>query len=242
MYPIIIITTEIDTDVLERVRQQVPQPYTSVRVVTGVLGRLLPDTLCLAITRDPNSLNNKGAVGCFLGHVRAWELVASSGSQAAIILEDDAQIKGLDKLEVTSLPIDFDIIFLNDRMSLDPNHDGIVEFSQASASISLVDERKRSVGGDGYLLSKQGAAKLIKAIEHDLFFSHVDLRILAYCLTEAEAKDVHLTGPIGHDLKHICSVTRRYGLLRGYTTRPALVWHPELPSRREREDHFGKFA
>src|SRR5690242_5448028 len=79
--------------------------------VDGVIGASLPDGLCLALTTDPNSVNNKGAIGCFLAHVRAWEHIQKLDADYALVLEDDARSTALRHLRGASLPSDADILF-----------------------------------------------------------------------------------------------------------------------------------
>src|SRR5947209_1096406 len=60
-----------------------------VHAPVGFPGRLMPDSICLKLTRDPNSVNNKGALGCMLSHLRTWETVAKMSEPYALVLEDD---------------------------------------------------------------------------------------------------------------------------------------------------------
>src|SRR5262249_2753408 len=66
--------------------------------VEGVLGSLLPNGVCLRLTGDRNSVNNKGALGCLLAHVKAWEIVANHSHSFCVILEDDADCNNLSAL------------------------------------------------------------------------------------------------------------------------------------------------
>ena len=56
----------------------------------------------------------KGAIGCYLSHVKIWENILKNESQIALIFEDDAQVpKDLNKrihAEMKNIPNDWDIV------------------------------------------------------------------------------------------------------------------------------------
>lgn len=56
----------------------------------------------------------KGAIGCFMSHVKVWEHILSSGKNSALIFEDDARpppnFKRLINKTMTTIPDDWDIV------------------------------------------------------------------------------------------------------------------------------------
>ena len=87
------------------------------RIVDGVYGSSLPDSLCEALAQDRRWAKNKGTIGCFLSHVKAWEEVARLTDRFSLVLEDDVNVAGLRHLNGLVLPDDAEIVFVNDRMS-----------------------------------------------------------------------------------------------------------------------------
>src|SRR5215469_11884748 len=79
--------------------------------IEGVYGSSLPDNVCIRLTRDPYSIIAKGALGCFLSHVRAWETLVHSEKPYALIIEDDAALVDLSFVFECNFPPEFDIIF-----------------------------------------------------------------------------------------------------------------------------------
>jgi GR25 family glycosyltransferase involved in LPS biosynthesis len=255
-----------------------PSPVLHVARITGVLGRALPDALCLALTQDRNSINYKGALGCFLSHVRAWETIAASDSAMGIVLEDDVVCSGLEVLAQVKLPADFEIVFLNDRTSIN-NKNGIktvkfddlvtadplyhldnaffdqiyeekrdspsgrrdLSFHAIIDSLGTIEKRGESVGGDGYLLSRRGARKLLRLLRTDGYFSHVDIRLLAYCVQPGALRRCPL-GVVAKEISNIARVIGHSERLVGYSTSPPLVVHKGWPSRRARQDQLGKVS
>lgn len=58
----------------------------------------------------------KGAIGCYLSHVKIWEDIMQKGYNIALILEDDAKVPSdiLDKINrsIVDIPVDWDIVLL----------------------------------------------------------------------------------------------------------------------------------
>ena len=241
-FPVFVINTPGDQDLYNKVAAQFAghESFTVSRV-EGVLGRTLPSIVCRYCTHDPNSVNNKGAVGVFFGHVNAWEALVASNAAYGLVLEDDVIVGNLEMLDVECFPAGFDVIFVNDRTS--PVRSDVtvqLEFEHIGSSIPAVESRKMSVGGDGYVLSSEGAKKLIEAVKTDRFFSHVDLRLFAYCLTESDIEAYGDSGPVGSELRNMFRFLNRGTYLAGYSTYPPLITHKLDKSRRVREDQLGR--
>lgn len=240
--PVFVINTPGEQTLFENVASQFngDDRFSVVRV-EGVLGRALPGVVCRFCTHDPNSVNNKGALGVFFAHVNAWEALVASNAHQALILEDDVIIDNLDMLKVDEFPLDFDVIFVNDRTApLRSDTAGAIQFEHIGSSMPAIESRKMSVGGDGYFLSFRGAKKLIEAVKADRFFSHVDLRILAYCLTDSDIQTHGGSGPVGRELQNIFVLLQRGTYLKGFSMSPTIVTHKLDKSRRVREDRLGR--
>jgi hypothetical protein len=113
-------------------------------------------------------------------------------------------------------------------------------FSDISLSLPRIEQRGKSVGGDGYVLSPTSAEALIDLVRRNLYFSHVDLRLLAYCFSRESLASAGTSGPVTTDLLSICGVTRCDRPITGFSVWPPLVVHRSVPSRRMREDELGK--
>ena len=64
----------------------------------------------------------KGAIGCYLSHVKIWEDVLQKGHNITLILEDDAKIPK-DMLwnlniSIVNVPVDWDVVLLGYMLSL----------------------------------------------------------------------------------------------------------------------------
>ncbi len=236
--PLLVINLEKSVDRRARMEEQLSRHENfNWSFVKAVDGRLLPDSAAFSLCENTHwSKTSKGTIGCFLSHVKCWELVRNSGAPYSIILEDDSVLLALDQLYTLDIPEDTDILYINERMSLpitDSHHTcypvtrGIIGHSQQS--------RFWGPGTDGYLLAADGAAKLLRAIQVDKFYGNTDGRVLRYCTNEADAKNL----PEGSKIKRIIlenhsrSPVPQMNLLNGYVVSPPLVQAGGFPSVRE---------
>jgi hypothetical protein len=211
--------------------------FLAPRRIEAVPGSTLPDQFCLRMTGDPASVDAKGALGCMLSHIRAWERVRDGPEAWAIILEDDAC--PLDWSEVPALapPADFDIVFINSRTAPDDATSG---YTDIRASLAAIERRAQAVGGDGYVLSRAGAAKLLEAMQADLYAGHVDWRLLAYAVPVEDAVARVGDGALAGALRSHHAVAPRAPFLKAYVLSPSLVTHGgRAMSTRLREDRLG---
>lgn len=193
----------------------------------GFLATLLPLGAVRRLARDARQV---GALGVFLAHLGAWERIAE-GTRPALVLEDDVTPVNPRRLLDAELPDDADIVFCNSRM--DP---GRAEGGQPGSwklpvgarpvdlMVPLKAERRGPPGGDGYLLTAEGARKLVAACAEDGYGGHVDWRLLRYCLRreaiEAVVAGTWLAGhgPLGNH-------PARWDVLKGYCLEPAVIRH-----------------
>jgi GR25 family glycosyltransferase involved in LPS biosynthesis len=200
--------------------------------ITAVNGVTLPDVACRILTRNKWSVDHKGTLGCFLSHVRIWEIIASDSCPYALIVEDDVIFGDMRSLPDLKIPEQSEVIFCNDRLAY-PGVDGLRPIAPA---IPFAVEHRRALGSDGYLLSKAGAMHLLELVEQDTLFAHVDMRLVAYSLTLEEAEEY---AGLGRLSANISALRRTYPIehyVVAHSLYPPLVYHPNQPSRRQAID------
>jgi glycosyl transferase, family 25 len=110
---------------------------------------------------DTEHLMDAGALGCYASHIKAWQKILRKNLPYALVLEDDAilapRLPQLLSDVLTALPSGWDMVHLGtepDRAVCEVARVGcrrIVQFSRVPP------------GAVGYLLSRGGARKLLKA-------------------------------------------------------------------------------
>jgi len=199
----------------------------------------------LALTRNQWAKNYKGALGCFLGHTRAWEIFVTSKAEFALIVEDDVSINNAELLEHLVFPESCDIAFCNDRTCYVDGgssiaNDAPYEFRAVEPVFELVARVKQGIGSDGYILTRRGAMRLLEFVSIDSLFSHVDLRMAAYCLEQGTCTRIEAIDSIF--AKNVVAMRRTYQSshhLSGYSFSPSITHHLGGESRRDREDRAG---
>ena len=115
----------------------------------------------LALLRDQFWLDDEikpGAFACFISHRLAWQAMVDDGIAVAPIAEDDATLSQINLGDIAGN----DLTFVNDRaIEWTPSGDldGILGVAGTPAS--------RGFGGDGYVLTQQGAQALLAQSERD---------------------------------------------------------------------------
>ena len=213
-------------------------PAFELNFVVGVDGGDLPDQACYALTRLESWIRYKGTIGCFLSHVKAWEAVARCAAPFAVILEDDVDARGLHRLGAVDVPSDAELIFLNERLSAGAAPSSTLEALPIWRALTRVDALRCGPGGDGYLVTPKGAAALVAACRKDLFYGHVDGRLLRYATSEEDLAALPANSWIGGVIRnhHHPTLKPQLGLLRGYCLSEPLVHHRGVPSSREDGD------
>lgn len=144
--------------------------------------------------RLPEAREERARIAIFLSHLTCWRRIAGGADPYALILEDDSQIDpdigGLGE----TLPQRFDLVFCNERMGAYRNHlpdernQGFVpvdEMHKYYAEALAADEFERvrisqrgilktAPGGEGYILSREGAATLLANVRGVASLPHVD--------------------------------------------------------------------
>src|SRR5271166_913687 len=173
--------------------QCVFSPFDFIRLqrIEAVYGSSLPHDVCVRLTHDPYAVVAKGALGCALSHVRAWEIIGGGEDPWALVIEDDASMLGIERLAILDLPDGLDFAFCNHRTQPEvppapSSADGAPVHIALKACLTAIGSRRRAVGTDGYVVSRTGAQRLVALYKQHGYFSHVDLRMLAYAVDADE--------------------------------------------------------
>ncbi|KAM9819562.1 procollagen galactosyltransferase 1-like isoform 1-T1 [Syngnathus typhle] len=157
----------------ERMLRTLHEMEISCKVIAAVDGKALnkSDIKSMGISMLPGYKDpyhgrplTKGELGCFLSHYNIWKEIADRGLQTSLVIEDDLRFEVFFKRrlqallqEVTTHKLDWDLIYIGrKRMQVDhpeksvPNVRNLVEADYSYWTL-------------GYMLSLQGARKLLKA-------------------------------------------------------------------------------
>lgn len=154
--------------------------------VPGVDGSRLP---AAAARRLGGSARQRGTLGCFLSHAAAWEAVLARGLSACLVIEDDTMpLLDLPRSwGALGLPERFDVCFVNDRICPPASADRFTAMPLSQAMLAFPSWRN-APGADGYVVSDEGARRLLAYVARDGFGDDVDWRMLAYALPENETE------------------------------------------------------
>ena len=200
-----IINLDRDTERMAKMRSALAHyPFMSDVRINALRGSDLPDVACDLLTSKLEMKNYKGTLGCGLSHAFAWEAIVRSGAPCSLVLEDDIELKGLENLRELCLPADIDLVFCNGRMVY---QDAGTALLPVLPALDFMAQNRTAVGSDGYLLSSGGARKLLGFFARDGFYSHVDLRLAAYCLTLEEMESLPQKKYV---IRDICTLRRIY--------------------------------
>ena len=206
-----------------------------VRRIAGVEGRSLASEAVERLTGDAGA--GRGTLGCFLGHRAAWEALLASGDDCALVVEDDV-IPLLDLprgLPEFGLPSGWDMAFVNDRLEPWRAPDRVERFEPypVAAVMRGFDPEENAPGGDGYLLSREGARKLLDWTAADGMAGDVDWRMLAYGITAAETEEIAAPSHARAELGRWQARIGRRERLRASVLSPALIRTVGVSSDRE---------
>ena len=105
----------------------------------------------------------RGEIGCYLSHIKVWKEFLKSNDKYALILEDDAVFidNFKDKLKklLKEINFPFDMIYLNDNCE---HHFGDDCLHGIKKTENIFKPGTVGYGLYGYLLSREGAKKLIE--------------------------------------------------------------------------------
>lgn len=240
-YPVYVINRQCDEERLSRFAESCAKWRVNFERVEGVDLRLQPDFLNSYRHRIAERCYNKlefvrGVYGCFLGHREAWKRVVAGTCDWALVCEDDARFLGPIPKRVAQygLPDKGEIVFCNQRMGdgLRGDYQGGVGLEYVGAGQALgrlLDWTPHIVapGGDAYLLSQGGAAKLLSIFDETHMAFDVDWFMLFHCIDDgamARFLEIDQTGRFDGYLPH-------RSRLEGYVLVPSLVEQAEGESK-----------
>ena len=237
-YTVAVINLDRNAERMVELNRQFAGAAPPIRRIPGIEGSRLPAAAVARLAGEPTA--PRGTLGCFLSHAAAWEALAASTETHFLIIEDDV-IPLLDlppSLEALNLPPGFDICFVNDR--LEPKQDPAA--AQAITTQTLAQTLREfhpegnAPGGDGYILSREAAKKLLRWIAEDGMQGDVDWRLLAYALTPEEIAAIPPNSHARRELTALQTRIPRPGRLRAQTLFPALIRTVGVSSDREDEN------
>ena len=209
--------------------------------IPGVKGGYLPDSL-LPVFGGNVSRNFKGTLGCFLSHFAAWDRLLASEFDNALIVEDDFRPKLSMPASIAALgvPRDYDVCFLNERMQTKKLGD--FDFVRVPDVISMRATPKwRACGNEGYLVSRQGAEKLVRQLLEDGFYGDSDWRLLTYSVDRSHIEKLGNDSFAKTAMKAHLKAIRERTPLNAYAASIGLIGLVDTGSGRE-EQNSGKHA
>ncbi len=236
-YGIAVVNLDRNTERLawtERLFGHGPAP---LRRIPAVEGSRLPVPAVRRLRGDPAM---RGTLGCFLSHAAAWESLAMHGLRHLLVIEDDviplADLPA--RLGPLGLPPDYDICFVNDRLEprLDPDTVAQPSLHRLLDAMRGFLPEDNAPGGDGYLLSAQGAAKLLDWVAQDGFADDLDWRLLAYGMDPAAIDALPRHAFSWRMLDRLRRGIPRADRLEAYVLHPALIRTVGISSDREDEN------
>ncbi len=210
--------------------------FIEINKIEGVKGGLLPDIVCRMLTRNEWSVNHKGVLGCFLSHARVWQMVATRSEPFSLVLEDDAILQNVESLDSLVCPEAWDIAFCNARTAYPQSAGHDQSFRSVNPVPQYATGHGQAIGTDGYLVTPQGARKLLSYVERDSFFTHVDLRMMSYALTDGWDSDFPAEGKMTDTLRGLRKPYPAEHRLLAYSLFPPITSHANILSRRQLED------
>ena len=206
-----------------------------LRRIPAIDGGRLPAPAVRCLRGDPAM---RGTLGCFLSHAAAWESLA--GHRHLLVIEDDviplADLPA--RLGSLELPPGYDICFVNDRLEpqLDPDTATRPSLHRLADVMRAFPPEDNAPGGDGYLISARGAAKLLDWVAQDGFAGDLDWRLLAYGMDEAAIAALPRHAFAWQMLDRLRQGISRADRLDAYVLHPALIRTVGVSSDREDED------
>lgn len=240
--PTLVINLDRDADRYERLAAAfTPTPAFALQRVPGVLGSTLPGAAVAALTGG-RVTHPRGALGCTLSHVAAWEHALRSRSAWTLVLEDDAVPAGIGRLFRVELLQDAELVMITRRADMlgsppasEPR--AVPLAGHAAARASLRPGALRAPGSEGYLLSRKGAGALLDAVARDGFHGFVDWRLWRYGLDEDDI--ARLVDPVLVGILRKQPSAHGRAVCRAYALSPGLIKHPRGDSRRKAVDDEG---
>lgn len=142
-------------------KNPIPQPKLVRAVYYSKLPNIDKQFWTDKLVTEENFIDSDGAMGCFASHYNAWKMIVEEEEQIALVLEDDVNFKPGFEISLQSIlqltPEDFDILFIGGTYEGGTYNPGIYKPEFA---------RKNAFTTEAYIISKNGAAKLIELVDN----------------------------------------------------------------------------
>ncbi len=208
--------------------------------IPGIEGSRLPLPSVQRLLGAASDPALRGTLGCFLSHAAAWESLALGTLDHLLVIEDDViPLLSLPaRLGPLGLPPGYDICFVNDRLEprLDPAATSAPSLHRLADAMIGFPPEDNAPGADGYIISAQGATKLLAWVADDGFTGDVDWRLLAYSMDPAAIAALPPNAYARQALDRLRHRVPRPDRLEAYVLHPALIRTVGVSSDREDED------
>lgn len=192
-----------------------------------------------------------GAFACYLSHSKCWEKIAISTAPYAMILEDDMIVdkEAFQKFDINNKLNSFDIIFVNFGVtqflkftSFKENefNNSFISLNKTIVDLVVHNEfNNLQPGSYGYIVSKQGATKLLQIMEQDKVCMGVDYAMIFNSLSNSDMERIKKLKEIPYYLQvYLDNINndasssnyKRISLDAYICTLPALVTHNYNPT------------
>ena len=108
---------------------------------------------------------DRGSIGCYLSHYRAWEKIARKNISAAVILEDDAVLENSFMRvvsDVVGCKYEWDVVLLH----AEGRQGGVRKICRLDGGGEMVQYMRHPYALVSYLVSLRGAKKLLEYCRH----------------------------------------------------------------------------
>lgn len=149
------------------------------------------------------SVFKPGAFACYLSHSKCWKTIASGHAPYSLILEDDITTnnEALEGFNINNLTVPFDIIFVNFGVTRLLNFTSFKDKSLTKNVVSLnkilIDllinnklNDNLTPGSYGYIVSKEGATKLLLMMEREKICMGVDYAMIFNTLSNKNIETI----------------------------------------------------
>lgn len=193
-----VINLDNDLDRMHRLAMSISDIGFILRRIGGVRAKYLPNSVVKFIPGA--SSTERGTLGCFMSHLAAWEAINAGDSDFGLVLEDDARFHGCVTPDLSRLlSAEYDLVFCNNRLQPIKDIDGAgtapLKEAGAPAEYKIIPlheavvrrpQDQKAPGGDGYLLTKRGAKRLMEGVAVHGIYGDVDWFLLSCGVRQEE--------------------------------------------------------
>jgi len=221
-------------------REWIGRLFPGVHRIPAVEGSRLPAAAVSRLLSQPGDEGGRGTLGCFLSHAAAWDWARTQGLPHLLVIEDDV-IPLLDLPRTVGplvLPPGYDLCFVNDRLEprIDPAGVDAPSVRPLAEAMLTFPPEDNAPGGDGYIISAAGAAKLLDWVGQDGFTGNTDWRMLAYGMTPEAIAVLPHHAYARAELDRLRHGVPRAERLSAWVMHPALIRTVGVSSDREDDD------